>query len=56
MLFDRPGKVNTEETLKAAAARARELGISELVVATSGGDTASTCGSGKSSASRGTFR
>jgi hypothetical protein len=40
MLFDRPGKENTEQTLKLAAARARELGIREVVVATSTGKTA----------------
>jgi hypothetical protein len=40
MFFDRPGKANTEQTLKLAAARARELGIRELVVATSSGRTA----------------
>jgi hypothetical protein len=40
MVFDRPGRENTEATLKLAAARARELGITEAVVATSTGETA----------------
>ena len=40
MYFDAPGKVNTDQTLKLAAARARQLGITEAVVASSSGDTA----------------
>lgn len=40
MYFDKPGNQNTEETLGLAAARARELGITEAVLATSKGDTA----------------
>jgi len=40
MYFDKPGKQNTEQTLALAAARARELGIAEAVLATSKGDTA----------------
>ena len=40
MLFDKPGKVNTDDTLNAAVARARALGLFELVVATSSGETA----------------
>ncbi len=38
--FDKPGKENTEETLRLAVERARELGIKHLVVASSYGDTA----------------
>ncbi len=38
--FDRPGKENTEATLRLAVERARELGIKYLVVASSYGDTA----------------
>ncbi len=38
--FDKPGKQNTEETLRLAVERARELGIKYLVVASSYGDTA----------------
>jgi hypothetical protein len=40
MYFEKPGKQNTEQTLTLAAARARELGIAEAVLATSKGDTA----------------
>jgi hypothetical protein len=40
MYFDRPGKENTEQTLKLAADRARELGLDEAVVASSTGSTA----------------
>jgi len=40
MYFDKPGKENTDRTLELAAARARELGITEAVLATSKGDTA----------------
>jgi hypothetical protein len=40
MYFDKPGKQNTEQTLALAAARARELDIAEVVLATSKGDTA----------------
>jgi hypothetical protein len=40
MYFDGPGKGNTEATLKAACERGRELGINELAVATTTGDTA----------------
>ncbi|MGD8368950.1 MAG: pyruvate kinase alpha/beta domain-containing protein [Desulfobacterales bacterium] len=40
MLFDKPGKVNTDDTLNAAFARARQLGVSELVLATASGETA----------------
>ena len=39
MYFETPGKENTEKTLELAAARARELGIKEAVLATSKGDT-----------------
>ena len=38
--FDNPGQENTEETLRIARARAEELGISTIVVATTAGDTA----------------
>ena len=38
--FDKPGKVNTDETLILAKARADELGIKQVVVATTGGETA----------------
>ncbi|NLT41860.1 MAG: hypothetical protein GXX93_04235 [Anaerolineae bacterium] len=37
--FDRPGGSNTEETLGAAVERAQMLGIRQVVVATSHGDT-----------------
>jgi hypothetical protein len=40
MYFEKPGKENTERTLELAAGRARELGITEAVLATSKGDTA----------------
>lgn len=40
MYFDTPGKVNTEETLKQAYARGKELGLNEVVVASTKGDTA----------------
>ena len=38
--FDTAGRENTEQTLQLALARARQLGIREVVVATSKGDTA----------------
>ena len=40
MHFEKPGKANTGETLKAAYARGLELGIEEVVVASTTGDTA----------------
>ena len=40
MYFDKPGKDNTDLTLKLAAERANELGIDEVVVATTTGKTA----------------
>lgn len=40
MYFDKPGKVNTEETLKMAYIRGKELGLKEVVVASTKGDTA----------------
>ena len=40
MYFDKPGRTNTEETLKLAADRGNELGIKEIVVASSTGKTA----------------
>lgn len=38
--FEKPGEENTEETLKLAFERARELGIKHVVLASSYGDTA----------------
>jgi uncharacterized protein len=38
--FNKPGKENTAKTLAAAAARASDLGIREMVLATTTGDTA----------------
>ena len=40
MYFDEPGKTNTEQTLKLACERGRALGLDEVVLATSTGDTA----------------
>ena len=40
MYFDQPGKVNTVQTLKEAARRGQELGLNEIVLATTSGDTA----------------
>ncbi len=40
MLFDQPGKSNTAPTLQAAAERGRTLGLDEIVLATTSGDTA----------------
>jgi len=40
MYFDKPGKDNTEQTLKLAAQRADALGISEVAVASTTGFTA----------------
>ncbi len=40
MYFDEPGKANTEQTLKLACERAKNLGIDEVVVASTKGDTA----------------
>ena len=40
LLFDKPGPKNTAATLTAAKARADELGIKTIVVATNSGDTA----------------
>ena len=40
MYFEQPGKVNTRETLNAAYERARELGIDEVVIASTSGETA----------------
>lgn len=37
--FDAPGPENTEETLRLAKARAEELGIKAIVIATTTGDT-----------------
>ncbi|MEZ4527799.1 MAG: pyruvate kinase alpha/beta domain-containing protein [Desulfobacterales bacterium] len=40
MYFEKQGKENTEQTLRLAYARAGELGLSEVVLASSKGDTA----------------
>ena len=40
MYFEQPGKVNTEETLQSAFKRGKELGLTEVVLASSKGDTA----------------
>ncbi len=40
MYFDKHGKDNTDQTLKLAAARGRDLGLNEAVVASSTGKTA----------------
>jgi hypothetical protein len=40
LLFDEPGPRNTEKTLERAAARASELGIKNVVIATTSGKTA----------------
>ena len=40
LYFDTPGKANTEDTLKLARERAVELGIDQVVVATTHGYTA----------------
>jgi hypothetical protein len=40
MYFDQPGKVNTVPTLTQAARRGRELGLDEIVLATTSGETA----------------
>ena len=40
MYFDKPGKSNTTQTLELAFARGKELGLDEVVLATSKGDTA----------------
>ena len=40
MYFDQPGDVNTEETLTMAYRRGKELGLNEVVVASTKGDTA----------------
>lgn len=40
MYFDKPGKENTEQTLKLAFQKGQQLGINEVVVASTTGDTA----------------
>ena len=40
MYFEKPGKVNTEQTLKLAAERGKALGIKEVVLASTSGETA----------------
>ncbi len=42
MYFDEPGKNNTEQTLRAAFKRGVELGLTEVVLASTKGDTAYT--------------
>lgn len=37
--FDRPGKDNTERTLQVARERAEQLGLRQVVIATTGGET-----------------
>ncbi|MBW1989233.1 MAG: hypothetical protein JRI97_06770 [Deltaproteobacteria bacterium] len=39
MYFDSPGRANTEKTIELAKKRAEELGIDEIVVASTHGDT-----------------
>ena len=38
--FDKPGKANTEETLKLAIEKSKKLGISTIIIASTKGDTA----------------
>lgn len=40
MLFEKPGPINTDQTLTAAFQRGKELGIDEVVVSSSSGKTA----------------
>lgn len=40
MVFEKPGKINTDQTLSLARERCRALGIDEVVVASTTGDTA----------------
>ena len=40
MYFDKPGRTNTRQTLELAFDRGKKLGLDEVVVASSGGDTA----------------
>ncbi len=44
--FEKAGKINTENTIKLAAQRCRELGIKYVVVATSTGETANKVANG----------
>ncbi len=37
--FDRPGRENTERTLEVAKERAEELGVRQIVIASTGGET-----------------
>ena len=39
IIFEKPGKENTEECVRSSAERARELGLKEVVIATNTGDT-----------------
>lgn len=41
MFFEKSGKINTDQTLSLAYVRAKELGINEVVVASTKGETAS---------------
>lgn len=40
MYFDQPGDLNTDLTIRLAHRRARELGVQEVVIASTSGDTA----------------
>jgi hypothetical protein len=40
MYFNKPGKVNTNKTLQLAYERGKELGLNEVVLASSKGNTA----------------
>lgn len=43
VIFEKPGKENTERTIELAVKRAKELGIDTLVVASHTGETAEQC-------------
>ncbi|MDI6812734.1 MAG: pyruvate kinase alpha/beta domain-containing protein [Desulfitobacteriaceae bacterium] len=43
IFFERPGRENTEKAIALAVERARELGITTLVVASNSGDTVKRC-------------
>jgi hypothetical protein len=42
LYFQEPGKINTERTLQIALKRVQELGINQIVIASTGGETALT--------------
>ena len=42
--FEKPGPVNTDECLRLACERAKELGLKEVIVATNKGDTVKDLG------------